>query len=145
MAATLTNLLYHIVFSTKERRPLIDQDFSDRLHSYVGGIVRANNALALEVGGMSDHIHVLIKLRASASLSHMVQLIKSGSSKWVHDHIRQPAFAWQTGYGAFTLSESLCPKVRQYVQEQKEHHLRYSFEDEYQLLLKKHGIAFEPK
>ena len=85
MASTLTNLLYHIVFSTKERRPFIDEGFSVRLHSYIGGIARANNGLALEIGGVSDHIHILIKLRASASLSHMVQLIKSGSSKWMHD------------------------------------------------------------
>ena len=107
MASTLTNLVYHVVFSTKERRPFIDQDICERFYCYMGGIARSNNAIVLEIGGIADHVHVLLKLRASASLAHVVQLIKAGSSKWMREEIQRRAFGWQSGYAGFTVSESV--------------------------------------
>src|SRR5438128_2328269 len=119
MAATLTKLSYHIVFSTKERRPFLDDDISERLYGYIGGIARANGAVILEIGGMPDHIHILLKLRASASLAHIVQLMKAGSSKWMREEIQMRLFCWQSGYAGFTVSESILERVRAYIRRQK--------------------------
>lgn len=143
MASTLTNLIYHVVFSTKERRPFVDEDISERLYCYIRGIARSNNALVLEIGGVADHVHILLKLRASASLAHAVQVIKAGSSKWMREEIQQRTFAWQSGYAGFTVSESIVERVRAYIRRQKEHHLKHSFEDELRLLLEKHRVDYE--
>jgi putative transposase len=145
MAATLTNLLYHFVFSTKDRRPLIDEHVEERLHAYIGGIIRLNDGLALDVGGVCDHVHVFVRLKANASLSNIVRLVKAGSSKWMHEEIQQKSFSWQSGYGAFTVSESQFERVRNYVRNQKDHHLKHSFEDELKLLVEKNRIAYDSK
>src|SRR5947209_3331277 len=107
MPSTYSNLLYHIIFSTKERRPFINSKLRDRLHPYVGGIIRDLKGEPIEIGGVEDHIHILAKLPAASALSDALREIKSNSSKWAGEHedlVR--VFAWQTGYAAFTVSKS---------------------------------------
>src|SRR5260221_11414493 len=107
MPSTYTNLLYHIIFSTKERRPFINSIFRERLHPYLGGIIRDLKGEPIEIGGVADHVHILAKLPANLALSDALRLIKANSSKWAGEHqdlVR--TFAWQTGYAAFTVSKS---------------------------------------
>jgi putative transposase len=146
MASTLTNLLYHIVFSTKHRQPLILPDFRDDLYKYMGGINRSEKGVLLEIGGMPDHVHLVTRFRSDPSVAHMVKVFKAKSSKWVNEqHARRTKFAWQTGYAAFTVSKSQLPAVRRYAQRQESHHRRRTFQEEYRVLLQKHEIDFEER
>src|SRR5262249_29304781 len=132
MSDSYTNLLYHIVFSTKDRRPLITLEREARLHHYIGGIVRGCAGISLELNGTSDHIHLLAKLRPDRALSDVLRDLKSNSSGWMHDIfplLRD--FCWQRGYGAFTVSQSDVNSVRNYIRAQKEHHRLVSFRDEF--------------
>jgi putative transposase len=145
MGHTYTSNLYHIVFSTKLRQSF-HPDIRERLHSYLGGAARANGFEALRVGGPTDHVHILLKMPPTLALSKAVQLIKTASSKWIHETFpTQRSFEWQEGYAAFTVSESQKPKVIEYIQNQKEHHRKQRFEDEFVALLRKHDIAFDSK
>ena len=145
MSSTLTNLLYHVVFSTKGRQPLIDDDLLIKLHAYIGGIIRANGGVALEVGGVTDHVHVLMKVKAAIALSNMIRQVKSVSSKWISEHFpTKTSFAWQSGYGAFTVSESSLNRVRIYIRNQEVHHRNQAFADEYLILLNRHHISYDP-
>src|SRR5215471_16573691 len=120
MPSSYTNLLYHLVFSTKERRPLITPELSADLYPYLGGIVRQEGGMLLEVGGMPDHVHLVARFRADLAVADMMRVIKANSSKWVNERAsRAVDFAWQTGYGAFTVSGSQLPVVRRYVQRQE--------------------------
>lgn len=146
MAGTFTNLLYHIVFSTKHRKPLIQPSLRDELYKYIGGIIREQKGTLLEIGGIPDHIHLVTKLRADSSLAEMLRLIKCNSSKWANDPPDRTAeFNWQTGYAAFTVSESQLAAVRDYVRNQEEHHHRRTFQEEFLELLKKHGIEYDER
>jgi putative transposase len=146
MADTFTNLLVHAVFSTKHRAPFLQEPLRERLYEYVGGILRTEGDILLEIGGMPDHVHLLVRLKADRSVSTMVRAIKSSSSKWVHQTFPdRQSFAWQKGYGAFSVSESQAAKVRRYIRGQAEHHARLSFKDELIGLLRKHRIAFEER
>jgi REP-associated tyrosine transposase len=133
----------HVVFSTKERRKLITKEFQPKLWSYIAGIARNNGILVLANGGMEDHAHLLIQLPATLALSKAVQLLKGGSSQWVGEHGRE--FAWQEGYGAFSVSKSNINAVVKYVARQEAHHRKISFEDEFIALLEKHEIEYDPK
>lgn len=146
MANTFTNLLYHIVFSTKDRIPVIHGEMRERLYEYMGGIVRGERGILLEIGGVPDHVHLLVKLRSDMAVAEMVKLMKSNSSKWRNklDGARA-RFEWQTGYGAFSVSESQVRKVRSYIQTQERHHAKVSFRSELITLLKKHGIEYDEK
>ena len=107
MANTFTNLLYHVIFSTKGREPLIRDTWRSQLFAYVGGVVRNERGILLQAGGTADHLYLLLKLPASVAVADMLRLIKANSSKWVNESAFSPgAFAWQTGYGAFSVSES---------------------------------------
>jgi REP element-mobilizing transposase RayT len=144
MPSTYTNLLYHIIFSTKERRPFINSDFRDRLHPYLGGIIRDLKGEPIEIGGVADHVHILAKLPATLALSDALRLIKANSSKWAgeqEDLVR--TFAWQTGYAAFTVSKSQVVVVRKYIRNQEQHHRRKSFKQELVSLLDKHEIEYD--
>jgi putative transposase len=146
MAGTFTNLLYHIVFSTKNRIPLISKDLQPGLYAYIGGIIRGEGGILLEAGGMPDHCHLLVKLKPAISVSEMLNRIKSKSSKWVNDE--RPAlrkFGWQEGFSAFTVSESRVPAVRRYLRGQEAHHRRQSYQDEVRTLLRRHGIEFDER
>jgi REP element-mobilizing transposase RayT len=146
MASSLTNLLYHIVFSTKERFPLIHEDLEEALYDYIGGILRGQRGILLEIGGMPDHVHLLVKLKADLAVAQAVRLVKSNSSGWVNENQKiRGRFEWQTGYFAVSVSESRVDEVRRYIRTQKKHHARISFQDELVRLLKKHRIAFDEK
>jgi putative transposase len=143
--AYVSNLM-HCTFSTKDRYPLIDSELESRLWPYLGGIARENRMKALAIGGTADHVHALLSLPGMMSFAKAVQLIKGGSSKWVHDTFpRQSKFGWQEGYGAFSVSASQTSKTIAYVNYQKEHHRRKSFKEEFLDLLKKHGIEFDSR
>ena len=146
MASTFTNLLFHIVFSTKDRTPSIHDGLRERLYEYMGGIIRGERGTLLEIGGVPDHVHLLAKLKSDISVTEMVRLVKSNSSKWVNESIDPTGrFEWQTGYGAFSVSESQARKVRTYIQTQESHHAKVSFRDELITLLKKHGIEYDER
>jgi putative transposase len=144
MANSYVSLVVHIVFSTEGRVPLIIADHRESLYEYMGGIVRKERGSLLEIGGMPDHVHLLVRLRASLSLSDMVKQIKGGSSFWMN---QSPSnvhyFGWQNGYGAFSVSESQVEAVRRYIQNQERHHARRTFRSEMLTLLRKHRIEFE--
>jgi putative transposase len=146
MAGTYTNLLYHLVFSTKNRTPLITDALHPDLFPYIGGIIRGEGGKLLEIGGMSDHIHLLAKLKPTKSISEMLNRIKAKSSKWANpEKFSRRKFAWQDGYAAFSVSESQIKIVRRYIKNQKSHHRRQSFQDEYRALLVRHGIEFDER
>lgn len=139
-----TNLLYHIVFATKGRYPLITNELRPDLHAYLGGTVRGLNGIALEVGGVSDHVHILAKIRPTIAVAEFLKQLKADSSGWAKKKTRG-RFAWQTRYGAFTVSESQVEKVRGYIRNQEEHHRKMTFEEEFKMLLKAHNIKFEER
>lgn len=141
MAHTYTSLLVHVVFSTKDRRPTIPLDIQPRLWAYIGGIARANRFKALAVGGIEDHAHVLLSLIAAISVAKAVQLIKSGSSKWMHEEMGRRLFAWQECYSAFTIGVSQVPRTVRYIETQREHHKKWGFDHEMEMFLKRHGIV----
>lgn len=145
MPHTFTSLLVHCVFSTKERRKSIPREFQLRLWAYLGGIARSNNIKPLTIGGTEDHVHLLLSIPASMSVAKAVQLIKSGSSKWVHENTTYKGFAWQEAYGAFTIGISQVPHTTAYIKRQPEHHAKRRYEDEFLAFLKKHGIQFDEK
>jgi len=143
--AYVSNLM-HCTFCTKDRYPAIDSQLESRLWPYLGGIARENRMKTLAIGGTADHVHALMSLPGMMSFSKAVQLIKGGSSKWIHDTFSdQKKFAWQEGYGAFSVSASQAPKTIAYINNQKEHHRRKSFDEEFLELLNKHGIEFDPR
>lgn len=145
MSHTYTSSLFHCVFSTKERRPTIRPDFQEDLWSYLGGIARANGSKALSVGGIEDHVHVLISLPANLTLARAMQLLKGGSSRWVHESIGQRDFQWQRGYGGFSVGISQVSTTIAYISAQHEHHRRKTFQEEFLEILARHGIEYDPR
>jgi putative transposase len=146
MAHTFTHLLTHIVFSTKDRAPLLDAELKSRLFPYLGGIIRAHDGKALIINGPADHVHILASLAAKHSLSDLMRELKADSTGWVHKNVpNQKAFAWQIGYGAFSVSHSNLAEVEKYIANQEEHHKRMSFQEEFVAFLKKHEIQYDEK
>ncbi len=141
--ASYVNLIYHIVFSAKDRKPIITEKYRERLHEYIGGIIRKQGGIALAINGVEDHVHVLAKLRQDKALSDMIRDFKANASGWMHDIFPElKDFAWQNGYGAFTVSASQIEIVRKYIAEQEIHHHKRSFEDEFTQLLRVNEIEF---
>jgi len=146
MAKSYTNLLYHLVFSTRDRRPLITPDRRARLYEYVGGAIRDEGGVSLAIGGIEDHIHLLAKLRPDKALSDLLRSLKANSSGWMHDVFPDARnFRWQSGYGAFTVSASQIPVVSNYIANQERHHKKRSFRDEFIELLRAHKVEFDEK
>ena len=145
MPNTYTNLLYHIVFSTKERAPLITDDLKDELYKYIGGIIREEGGVLLEIGGIEDHVHILAKLKPAQAVSEILRLIKANSSKWVNENKSQSRFAWQEGYSAFSVSESQVVTVRRYIRNQVQHHRGQTYQDELVALLERHGVEYDSR
>jgi len=146
MANTFTSLHYHVIFSTKNREPWISQDVEERIWKFLGGIARENGMKALLVGGMADHIHLALALPPTQSVSKTMQLLKGGSSKWIKDALpRMRAFAWQDGYGAFSVSKSNLPEIVAYIQNQREHHRVKTFKEEFLTFLVRHEIDYEER
>ncbi len=146
MTSTLTNLLVHVVFSTKDRQPFIAEEYRDRLYAYIGGIVRKEGAELLAIGGVADHVHLALKIRSSHALADIVRKIKANASKWINDNRYVTGkFSWQNGYGAFSVSASQIEKVREYIDNQAEHHRGRTFKEELLEMVTKHGVDFDPQ
>lgn len=133
----------HIVFSTKNREKLISKPMQPKLWSYMGGIARNHDFFVIANGGIEDHVHLLILLPARIALAEAISLLKANSSKWMGDHGKR--FAWQEGYGAFSVSAPNLDVVIRYIKNQEQHHRKMTFEDEFIQLLEKHGIEYDPK
>ena len=135
---------YHCVFSTKGRQPLISTELRERLWPFLGGIARQHGMKAIEVGGMADHVHILLSLPSTLSIAKALQLIKGGSSKWVHETFPQHRlFGWQVKYGAFGVSVSQLDKIIEYIKGQEDHHRKMTFQEEFLALLKKHRVEYD--
>lgn len=146
MANTYTSLYYHIIFSTKNRVSYIKPEIEQRVWTYVGGIARRHNMTALQVGGMEDHLHALVMAPPTLSPSQMAQYLKGDSSKWIHEEFPELSdFAWQDGYGAFTVSKSNLDEVISYIQNQRQHHQKRTFQEEYLEFLRKHGVDYDER
>lgn len=125
MPHTYSNLWFHLVFGTKERRPHIAEAWRPRLHEYLDGTIRGLDATALEVGGVEDHVHLLVRLKPVHRIDYFLRDLKADSSGWIHKQRLSAVFTWQRGYGAFTVSESQIGNVRRYIANQEEHHRRW--------------------
>jgi REP element-mobilizing transposase RayT len=146
MGHSYTNLLYHIVFSTKDRRPLIPSDHEVHLYDYIGGTVRSLGGISLAVNGTEDHVHLLAKLRPDRALSDVLRKLKANASGWMHRVFpRLEDFTWQQGYGAFTVSQSNVRKVTEYIARQKQHHQKITFRDEFIEFLIANEIEFDER
>jgi putative transposase len=146
MSSSYCNLLYHLVFSTKDREPWLTSAIRRRIHEYLGGAIRGENGIALSVNGIADHVHILATLRQEKALSKLIGEVKANSSGWISRNFAGAAgFAWQEGYGAFTVSESQVPKVRRYIERQEEHHRTVSFLEEFKVILRAHGLPFDER
>jgi putative transposase len=133
----------HVIFGTKERCKVISKEIQPQLWSYMAGICRNQGMAPIAINGMDDHAHVLFHLPPGVALARAVNLIKTNSSKWMN--LQKLNFAWQEGYGAFSVSISNTAAVARYVRDQERHHGKMSFEEEYLALLKKSGVEFDPK
>ena len=123
--------------------PLINREWRDQLHSYLGGIVKGRGAAPLAIGGIEDHVHLLIGLKTSHRLDYFTRDLKAHSSDWVHTRLGKKLFAWQKGYGVFSVSPSNLEGVKKYVRDQEAHHRRRSFQEEYIQLLRASGIGYD--
>ena len=146
MAHTFTNLLAHVVFSPSGRAPFLDDEMRSDLHAYLGGILRELHAAPVAIGGTADHVHLVIGLPADLAVSDCLRVVKTNSSRWIKERWpHRRSFAWQGGYGAFSVSESRRGAVIRYIQDQARHHRRISFQDELRALLKNHRVQFDER
>ena len=146
MAQTLTSLLVHVIFSTKNREPYITPEIEPELFAYMGGILKNHECRLLDAGGTADHIHLLISQSKNASLSSLMKDVKKDSSSWIKtkgDSFRN--FHWQDGYGAFSVGNSEVERLKNYVATQKEHHRKRSFQEELIMLLEECGIEYDER
>lgn len=143
---SFSSLQYHLAFVTKERRPFLGSDMMPRLASYLGGVIRGLGGTLLEANGPEDHIHLTTILPPTRAVADVMRDIKAGSSGWIRHEFRgMKEFAWQDGYAAFSVSQSVMPNVIGYVRTQQEHHRKMTFVEELARLLEKHGISFDPQ
>lgn len=146
MPQSLAQILVHVVFSTKNREPVLDDSIHVELHAYLGGIVKNLNGALLSAGSVADHIHLLISHPRTCSPADLIQEIKTGSSKWLKTRgPRYASFYWQNGYSIFSVSASHRLAVEAYIENQPEHHRKVSFQDEYRTLLQKYGIEYDER
>ena len=137
---------FHLVWSTKQRHSFITPELQSRLYPYLGSIVASHNGYLLEIGGMPDHVHLLIKLSNLDKFSHFIRDLKASSSLWIHKNFPHLAdFAWQEGYGSFSVSYSSIDQVKTYIQNQQEHHKKMTFEEEYKKFLLLHHVKFDDR
>jgi putative transposase len=146
MANTYTSLHYHIVFSTKDREPWITTDIEERVWSYLAGIASQLGMTARRIGGLEDHLHLVVDLPPTVPVSTAVQRLKGSSSRWIRTTFPElEMFRWQDGYGAFTVSTSALPATITYVERQRTHHRTRTFQDEFRLLLQRHGSTYDER
>jgi REP element-mobilizing transposase RayT len=146
MPGTYSQILLHIIFSTKHREPWITPEIAERLYAYIGGIVRAEKGVLYDIGGVEDHVHMYLRWRTDTSISDLMRTVKARSSKWVHDTFPAlEAFAWQEGYSVFSVSKSQEEAVKKYIAGQAERHRKEDFKTELLRFLRVHGIEFDEK
>jgi putative transposase len=145
MPSTYLSLHYHLVFSTKGRQPFIDAAWRARLHEYFGGTIVGLGGFSQGVGGVADHVHLLVGLKATHCLADVLRELKKSSSVWVHEQIGERGFAWQEGYAAFTVSATARAAVREYVANQEEHHRKKTYREELIEMLERAGVQYDPK
>jgi REP element-mobilizing transposase RayT len=143
MPGTFSNLSFQIVFSTKDRIPVMKKSVRKVLFPYIGGVFKGLGGVVMTIGGMPDHLHVIVRLPTDLPVADAVRTIKSNSSKWMNEQSREMKFGWQRGYSAFSVSRSAVPRVVHFVRNQEKHHRHHSFEDELRALLTKHEIGFD--
>ncbi len=143
---SFSSCLVHCVWSTKDRARFLDSNLRSRLWPYLGGIARDNKMKALAVGGVVDHVHILVSLPATISIAKAIQLLKGNSSKWIHETFpKLRSFEWQAGYGAFTIAISVVAATSSYIHGQESHHRTQTFRDEFQTMLRKHNLAYDER
>ena len=145
MPNTYTKLLVHVVFGTKNRTATIPADLREDLYSYIGGIVRGEAGSLRAIGGMPDHVHLLVRVGPQASISNLMQKVKANSSRWLSRRIRHGSFAWQSGYAAFSVSGSAAGTLMRYIANQQEHHRVRTFQEEVIELLDRHGVEYDAR
>jgi putative transposase len=145
MPQSCTALDYHIVFGTKDRRPLITPEIQSRLYDYTAAIIKNLDGQVRQIGGVADHIHILARLHPSHALADVLRVVKTNSSKWVHETFKDRRFAWQTGYSAFTVSRSRVDGVRTYIANQERRHKRMTFKEELIALLERHEVEYDKR
>ncbi|MBX7218939.1 MAG: IS200/IS605 family transposase [Blastocatellia bacterium] len=145
MPQTHGDVLLHLVFSTKNRQPLIGPASKSRLHGYLGGILREMKGYPIIINGMPDHVHLLGTIPLTKSIADLVRELKTNSSKWMHDQNLGQNFEWQRGYGVFSVSRSNLEKVSKYIENQEFHHKNRSFQEEYLWFLKELGLEYDPR
>jgi len=146
MSQSLVNNLIHLIYSTKQREPVIPQEFSQGLDAYQAGIFKQWESPAVIIGGIEDHVHALFCLSKNHALKKIVEEVKKGSSKWMKtDGPKNKNFYWQNGYAAFSVSQSNAPQVREYIQNQREHHRTMTFQDELRALFDRHQIEYDER
>ena len=144
MAHTFTNLNYHLVFSTKDRQPLITKPLQPRIYGHMGGIIKDLRGDVISIGGIEDHVHILCRLKTDIALADVLRQIKGSSSKWINDELKPSGkFAWQAGYAAFSVSQSKTDNVVRYIEQQEDHHKEVTFKDELVDFLKRHEIEYD--
>jgi len=146
MPQSLSKVILHIIFSTKNRRPWLDSGVRPRMHAYLATICRDLDTDFVRVGGVADHVHIVTMLPRTLSQARLIEQIKKASSKWIKAlDVRYGGFFWQRGYGAFSVSPSQLDSVLEYVNKQQEHHRTRTFQEEYRELLRKHGVDFDER
>lgn len=146
MAQTFSHLLVHVVYGTKRREPFLVQEIRNEVFAYMGGIVHELGGAPLAIGGMTDHVHLLVEIPPALSVVELLRVVKTNSSRWVHEKWpNRKRFSWQTGYAAFSVSQSNASGVIRYIRNQKSHHQKVSFRDEYLAFLKKHEIPYDER
>ena len=146
MAQSLAEIVVHLIFSTKNRRPLILPDVRGKLEGYLVGVLANLDSPSLMVKAVADHVHVLFMISRKRALAEIVEELKKSSSKWVKTRGAQYAdFYWQSGYGAFSVSESVIEDVKRYIEGQDEHHQTVSFQDEFLAFLARHGVDYDER
>jgi REP element-mobilizing transposase RayT len=145
LGSTYTSLTYHVIFSTKNRKPMLRDAIRDETYRYIAGIIANKEGRLVEIGGVEDHVHLLTSCSPRMALADFIRDIKSNSSRWLHEEGRHADFGWQTGYAAFTVSQSQISAVQDYIRGQAEHHRQRSFEEEFRAILVRHGIQFDER
>jgi putative transposase len=145
MSHTFRNHHFHLIWSTKHRKNLIEKHFQERLYSYMGGIIRENKGTLVQIGGTENHVHLLIGLGPIDKYSELIRTIKAGSSMWLHKNGLKNDFAWQNNYASFCVSYSQLGAVQKYIMNQEKHHKKLTFEEEYIEFLKINGLDYDEK
>jgi putative transposase len=146
MSQSLSNIILHIIFSTKNREPWLDQAIRSRMHAYLATLCRDLGGERTHVNGVADHVHIVTTLPRTLSLAQLIEKIKKASSKWIKPlDLRYRQFFWQRGYAAFSVSPSQLDSVLRYLQSQEEHHRTRTFQEEYRDFLSRHGVKFDER